>query len=112
MEIITERQGRVVVFKLKGRLDSLTAPSFEQTCLKWLEAGEARFAVDLGELEYISSAGIRSILNVADMLKAQDGDLALARVSGMVERVFTIAGVPSMLPLHPTLDEAIAYVTP
>ncbi len=112
MELITEKQGAVVVVKLKGRLDAVTAPSFEQRCLKWLEAGESRFVVDLGELEYISSAGIRSILNIADMLKAQDGGLALSRTSGMVEKVLEIADIPSMLPLYPTLEEAVAHLTP
>ncbi len=112
MELITEKQGAVVVVKLKGRLDSLTAPSFEQRCLNLLEAGESRFAVDMGELEYISSAGIRSLLNVADMLKAKDGGLALSRISGMVEKVFEIAGVPSMFSLYPTLEEAVAHLTP
>lgn len=34
MELITEKQGEVVVFKLKGRLDALTAPDFEQKCSK------------------------------------------------------------------------------
>ncbi len=112
MEIVSEKQGAVVVFKLKGRLDAVTAPGFEQRCLHWLEAGESRFAVDLGEVEYISSAGIRSILNIADMLKAKDGGLALSRTSGMVEKVLQIADIPAMFPLYPTLEEAVAHLTP
>ncbi len=112
MEIVTEKQERVVVFKLKGRLDAVTAPSFDQRCLNWLKAGESRFAIDLGELEYISSAGIKSILYVADMLKAHHGGLALSGASGMVEKVLKIADIPSMLPLYPTLEEAVAHLTP
>jgi hypothetical protein len=44
--LITEKQGAVVVFKLKGWLDALTAPEFEQKCLTWLDGGESCFAVD------------------------------------------------------------------
>jgi anti-anti-sigma factor len=110
MELITEKQGEVVVFKLKGRLDALTAPGFEQKCLKWLEAGESRFAVDLGELEYISSAGIRSILSVAKSLKPQGGCLAFARISGMVEKVFNLAGIHSLFPMYASLEEAAAQL--
>lgn len=112
MELITEKQGEVVVFKLKGRLDTLTAPDFEQRCLKWLEAGEFWFAVDLGELDYISSAGIRSMLFIAKQLKAQDGSLAISRISGMVEKVFNIAGIYSMFPIYASLDEAITHFKP
>ncbi|RJR41385.1 MAG: anti-sigma factor antagonist [Deltaproteobacteria bacterium] len=112
MELITEKQSEVVVFKLKGRLDALTAPEFEQKCLKWLETGESRFAVDLGELEYISSAGIRSILLIAKRLKAQDGGLAFSRISGMVEKVFNIAGIYSLFPMCASLDEAAAQLKP
>ena len=110
MELITEKQGELVVFKLKGRLDALTAPEFEQRCQKWLDAGESWFAVDLGELEYISSAGIRSILFIAKKLKDQAGGLGFARMSGMVEKVFTIAGIYSMFPMYASLDEALSHL--
>jgi anti-anti-sigma factor len=110
MELITEKQGEVVVFKLKGRLDALTAPEFEQKCLKWLEAGESWFAVDLGELEYISSAGIRSILFIAKKLKAREGSLGFSRISGMVEKVFSIAGIYAMFPMYGSLEEALAHL--
>lgn len=112
MELVTEKQEGVVVFKLKGRLDALTAPDFEQKCLKWLDAGELCFAVDLGELEYISSAGIRSILFVAKQLKTRDGRLALSRISGMVEKVFNITGIYSLFPIYASLDEALAQLKP
>jgi anti-anti-sigma factor len=112
MELITEKQGEVVVFKLKGRLDTLTAPEFEQKCLKWLDAGEFYFALDLGELDYISSAGIRSMLVIAKKLKARDGGLAFSRISGMVEKVFNIAGIYTMFPMYASLDEAITHFKP
>jgi anti-anti-sigma factor len=112
MELITEKQGDVVVFKLKGRLDAMSAPDFERKCLEWLEAGECCFAVDLGELEYVSSAGIRSILIVAKQLKSQDGHLAFARISGMVEKVFNIAGIYSMFSVYASLDEALKQIKP
>ena len=110
MELITEKQGEVVVFKLRGRLDAVTAPEFEQKCLKWLEAGESYFAVDLGELDYISSAGIRTVLVVAKRLKAQDGRLAFSRIAGMVAKVFNIAGIYAMFPMYASLDDALAQL--
>jgi anti-anti-sigma factor len=112
MELVTEKQGGVVLFKLKGRLDALTAPEFEQKCLQWLDAGESWFAVDLGELEYISSAGIRSILFIAKQLKAREGGLVFSRISGMVEKVFNIAGIYDMFPMYDSLDDALTRLKP
>ena len=112
MELITEKQGEVVVFKLKGRLDALTAPEFEEKCQRWLDDGESWFAVDLGELEYISSAGIRSILFIAKKLKAQEGALGFSRISGMVKKVFTIAGIYSIFPIYASLEEALSQLKP
>ena len=112
MELITEKQGYLVVFKIKGRLDAMSAPEFEQKCLEWLGARESCFAMDLGELEYISSAGIRSILIIAKQLKSRDGRLGFCRISGMVEKVFNIAGIYSMFPMYASLEEAITQLKP
>jgi len=109
MELITEKLGEVVVFKIKGRLDALAAPDFEQKCLKWVEAGESRFVVDLGELEYISSAGIRTILLVAKKLKTLEGEIGFASISGMVEKVFNIAGIYALFPMYASLEDALAH---
>ena len=110
MEVITEKLGQVVVFKVKGRLDALTSPDFEAKCLQWIDGGDSRFAVDLGELEYISSAGIRAILLVTKKLKSLEGELVFASISGMVEKVFNIAGLPALFTMYPTLDEALTHL--
>jgi anti-anti-sigma factor len=65
--------------------------------------------VDLGELEYISSAGIRSILLVAKKLKTLEGELGFACISGMVEKVFNIAGIYALFPMYATLEDALAH---
>lgn len=108
MELVTEKQGIVVVVKVKGRMDALTAPDFEKKCLFWLQQGESKLAVDLGELEYLSSAGVRAILIVARKFKSVDGSICFCRVKKMVKNVFLLSGLTSMFPVYESLEEALA----
>ena len=78
------------------------------TCAACLEAGDKRLVVDLAGLEYISSAGLRSILASAKKLKAQGGDLAFCALSGIVAEVFAVSGFAKLLPVFATRAEAVA----
>ena len=107
MELVSEKLGDIVVVKIKGQMDTLTAPDFERKCFSWIDRGETDFAVDLGELEYISSFGIRSILIVAKKLKVGGGQVHFCCLSGMVKKVFSLAGFLSMFPIYDSLEQAL-----
>lgn len=108
MEFTEIKEGAFLVLVATGRMDAITAPEFEAKCMSCLEAGEKRLVVDLSALEYISSAGLRSILSSAKKLKAQGGDLAFCALSGIVAEVFAMSGFAKLLPVFPTRQEALA----
>ncbi len=108
MEFDIRKQGNCTVIKVKGRMDAVTAPEFESECGKRMEAGEKVFVVDMSGLEYISSAGLRSILSTAKKLKALHGEIRFCALQGMVQEVFSISGFATMFPISDTLDAAIA----
>ena len=93
--------------KLEGRLDISNSSQFEQDCMNWIEQGQRKFILDLAALEYISSAGLRSILAATKKLKAQNGSLALCSLSGLVEEVVTVSGFDNILQVFPDLDQAM-----
>lgn len=95
---IREEKGYAVV-AVGGRLDALTALEFETRCIEWLLAGHARLVMDLSSLEYVSSAGLRSVLVVAKKARSIGGDVALFGLSGVVKEVFAISGFDSLLPV-------------
>lgn len=107
MEITGARQDKAYVVTVKGRLDTLTAPEFEKQVTEWMSLGEAAFIVDLGGLEYISSAGLRSILLVGKKLKARKGTMAFCALTPMVAKVFSISNFASLFPIHDTLERAL-----
>jgi anti-anti-sigma factor len=94
------------VVKVNGRMDAVSAPEFEKSCLEWIQQGESAFIVDLGGLEYMSSAGLRSILVVGKKLKAAGGNISFASLMPDVAHLFSISGFGAMFPVHESLDKA------
>ena len=107
MNVKTQAEKGYSVVILEGRLDISNSSQFEQDCMQWIEQGQRRFILDLGALEYISSAGLRSILAATKKLKAQNGSLALCALSGLVEEVVTVSGFDNILQVFPDLDQAM-----
>lgn len=106
MDFSSEKKGDFLVVTVKGRMDAVTAPDFEKNCAEAIDGGEKSLVVDLGGLEYISSAGLRGILSTAKKLKAAQGQIAFANLSGMVQEVFAISGFTAMFSVYATVEEA------
>ena len=107
METTTREVAGCAVIGVKGRLDAETAPHFEGQCSTLINEGKRRIVLDLGELSYISSAGLRAILAAAKNLKQGGGGLAVACLTPMVSEVFAIAGFDRLLPVSPTVENAV-----
>lgn len=106
--IETAKKESAVVLTVKGRLDAATAPEFITSCDCLIAAGDTCLIADLGQLEYISSAGLRSILATAKKLKGLQGQISFCNLSGMVKDVFNISGFTTMFTIYDTLNEALA----
>lgn len=106
MEVVTSKADGLVTITVTGRMDAVTAPAFQQEVQSCIEAGERRFIIDLAALEYISSAGLRSMLFLAKKLKGCEGCMALCGLAGMVKEVFDISGFSTILAIYPDVAEA------
>ena len=84
-----EKQGWFF-WQLQGRLDRVTAAAATEEGLSLLP-GHNGFALDLSELAYLSSAGIRAILTLADAARKQDISFAVVVAEGMVREVLEIS---------------------
>ena len=108
MQIVTTERDGITVISLTGRMDATTVASFDEAWRTCLDNGARLIVVDLGGVEYISSAGLRGILSLLKASKAAKGGLAFCNVGQMVAEVFRISGFTSMLAVFPGLDEALA----
>ena len=100
MQIYTNKNGDELCVEVKGRMDAITAPKFEAEVMELLGQGEKLVILDLGSLDYISSAGLRSILMVAKKIESNEGKLTFANLRGMVQEVFTISGLNSIFQVN------------
>lgn len=107
MEIITKKEQNTLIVSLKGRMDAVTSPDFEKSLKEMVEAGENSILISLSGLEYISSAGLRSILTIAKLLKAKEGKVLFSGLQGPVRDVFNISGFGAIFKIYETESEAL-----
>lgn len=110
MEITIRKEKDIVIASIKARMDAVTAPEFEKSLLDLISKGEKTFLINLSSLDYISSAGLRSILVIAKQLKAVQGKIMFAGLHGPVEDVFKISGFHSIFNIFKTEDAALNKV--
>ena len=98
------------IISLNGKMDAISAPDFEEKMRQWLDEGETSFIIDLLELGYISSAGLRSILVIAKELKTKGGKLMCTAPRDEVEKIFKISGFSSMIPTYESVQVALEHI--
>jgi anti-sigma B factor antagonist len=99
LSMVSRRVGDVHVLSLDGELDLATSPSIERE-LRRIEATEAgMILVDLADVTFIDSTGIRLLAAAAGRLR-RDGRLVINRPGPSVLRVLRMAGVADLLPLR------------
>lgn len=106
MNIICEKRETGTLLQVDGRMDAVSAPAFEKEFLQVMDGGETKVVVDLGKLEYISSAGLRSILASAKKAKKTGCAMQFCGLNGMVREVFQVSGLGRMFSVTATAEEA------
>ncbi len=91
-----------------GRLDSESSPELARQAKEMIGRGGRRLLLDLKDLVYISSAGLRAVLVAAAEMTAAGGKLAIASPSPQVAEVFDISGFISVVDMHATAEAATA----
>jgi len=93
---------------LSGRMDAITASEFTKQLEIWIADGKKNFVIDCSKLDYISSAGLRSVLIIAKKVRTIEGKLQLAALQESVHNVFEISGFDKIIPILTNVDDAEA----
>ena len=108
MEITTQEFKHCDLIKVKGRVDSATAPEFSKALEKANNDGKFKIVVDMSELEYMSSAGFRALLATQRNCKRYNrGELVLVGVPQRIHEALELAGFTE---LFKTFDDPIEAV--
>lgn len=92
-EFPTTVVNNVVLIAAEGRLDTENAPRLGSALDEALNQGLANIVLDLGSVEYMSSAGLRELVRAFKVAQRQGGDLRLANPPDHVLSVLEIAGL-------------------
>ncbi|MEK7786825.1 MAG: STAS domain-containing protein [Chloroflexota bacterium] len=107
MDISTQEVKRVSVMTVKGRVDSATAPDLENALKQLVETEKTQIVLDLKDVEYMSSAGLRAMVSTLKAVKRINGDLRLCSPSPRVAEVLRLAGLTSIFNIYPNQSDAV-----
>ena len=92
----SKREGDTLTLYLKDRLDTKTSPIVQKAVEPLLD-GVVHLKVDMEELNYISSAGLRVVLYMLQEMEDRNGDMELYNVNEVIRDVFGITGLMDVL---------------
>jgi serine/threonine-protein kinase RsbW len=95
------------VFELSGRLDAVSSQAAIARVYAAISAGAQYVLLDMSQVTFLSSSGLRALLLVRKELLAQSGELRLCALKPQVQEVFTLTGFTQVFAIHPTREEAL-----
>lgn len=108
LEISTKQFKRCDLVQATGRIDSNTAPQLAEAFDAIIEANRYRIVFDMGGVNFISSAGLRVLINVQKTCKRWNrGELVLANVP---QRVYDALDLAGFVPLFEFSDDVVEAV--
>ena len=105
-------EGDIVRVAPQGRLDTFTVPPFEQVLFEHLDAGRAQLIVDLGEVNYVSSSGLRALLSARRKARSSGGDVVLCNMAPRVREIFEMVGFVSLFNICTSAADAVKILRP
>lgn len=106
MEITIKKEGDIVIFEISGNLDGTTAPEADEKIRPYVKES-CKLILDMKQCEFVSSAGLRTLLIIAKLLKKNQGTGVLVGVSEEVKEVMEMTGFDDMFDTYATRDDAV-----
>lgn len=107
MDIIERDESGVAVFVLDGRIDTAGAVDMDLALQSAAADGKHKMVLDMAQVRYIGSAGLRTMADVLTKNKEAGGDLKLVSLNRKVQRVLRIIGFDKFFSIYDTLEEAL-----
>ncbi|MBO4894768.1 MAG: STAS domain-containing protein [Clostridia bacterium] len=98
MTINKKQNGNELVLALSGRLDTTTVGELDALLANGLD-GVSKLVFDFAGLDYISSAGLRSLLSAQKKMNSQ-GEMIIKNINEIVSEIFDITGFVDILTIE------------
>jgi anti-anti-sigma factor len=101
------RQGAAAILTVSGELDLRTSPELEERLGQAFDAGVELVILDLRQIEFMDSTGLRVLLASHQRAQESGRRFALVRGADQVERVLTLTGVRDLLTVVDAPEELL-----
>ena len=108
--IETQRAKGVLTITIHGRIDGANANDFQKEVKDSLTDKDKAVMLDMENLSYISSAGLRVILMIAKMLEQQKTEFVIYSLTDPIREVFEISGFDKIINVRESREQALAGV--
>jgi anti-anti-sigma factor len=108
LEVQTQEYKRLSVVSISGRIDAASAPELEEILEKQREDGFKNIVLDMAEVSFVSSSGLRVMLTARKAAKKGGGRLAIAQPSERVIDTLDISGLDVLFETFENREAAIA----
>ena len=106
MNINVSAHKNVTLVEVSGRIDSMNANQLGEALSTEIDNGHINMVLDLANVEYMSSAGLREIVSALKKVRGR-GDVRIAQPSHRVREVLEMAGLDTIFQIFPTLAGAM-----
>ena len=107
LTVETKTEDLAVITKLTGRLDVLTSRDLDRHIHEILQTSPKVLILDLSKLDYVSSAGLRVLLQARKTLKVTGGTVCLCAANEFVGGVLSTTGFTGIFPCFDTVSAAL-----
>ncbi len=100
-------ENKTVLLEVKGEVDAHTACKLEEALTDLLTQGHSRLVLDVSQVEYISSTGLRVLLDAQREARGLGGEVRLFGPKTPVRRVIELAGFERLLYVSDSREKAM-----
>jgi anti-sigma B factor antagonist len=106
LQFTSKQQAGIIA--VHGDVDALTAQELTDFMIAKIEGGHSHLILDLSGVGFMSSSGLRALIEVLKKSRAGGGDLRLAATQPRIENVLKMAGFLNIIKSYPDVESALA----
>ncbi len=103
-----KHEDSVTIVAVSGSVDALTAPDLARAIVDEIAEGHVYLVIDLTGVEFMSSAGLRTLLGAVKESRSQGGDLRIASTNPGIDKVLKMSGFHNIAKVFTSNADAVA----
>jgi len=112
MDLNQKGVGDAILAMASGRIDLSNADDFTKALSAALTETKTALIMDLSKVDYMSSAGLRSLMITLKASKTENKGFGVAALQPMLTEIFSIARLSQVIPIFRTTRDAVAKLAP